>query len=70
MKKSIQVGISVAVAAFAVSGAVAGTWPLQGGGEIHLPHPSVACYYVFELRWMTYRHCPFPVSQECFCLEV
>jgi len=34
-----------------------GTWPLQGGGEIHLPHPSVACYYVFELRWMTYRHC-------------
>mmetsp|Transcript_54915 Transcript_54915/g.128925 ORF Transcript_54915/g.128925 Transcript_54915/m.128925 type:complete len:594 (+) Transcript_54915:16-1797(+) len=34
-----------------------GTRPLQGGGEIHLPHPSVACYYVFELRWMTYRHC-------------
>ncbi|CAE7646273.1 KEA2 [Symbiodinium sp. CCMP2456] len=34
-----------------------GTWPLQGGGEIYLPHPSVACYYVFELRWMTYRHC-------------
>ncbi|CAE7543828.1 KEA2 [Symbiodinium natans] len=34
-----------------------GSWPLQSGGRVQVPSPSVACVYVFELRWVTYRHC-------------
>ena len=35
---------------------------MEGGGSVKLPRPSVACAYVFELRWVTYRHCLLTIS--------